>query len=322
MATLFFSYSHKDEDLRNELEVHLAMLKRENLIETWHDRRIVAGDNLDSSISENLDSADVVLALISPDFLASTYCYDIEMTRALERHRLGECRVIAVILRPCDWQATPFAKALVTPTDGKPVKKWPDRDEAFLDVVKQIRNALPQKSAAVPTHFAQPTSTFVRAGSSRSSNLRIHKEFTEADKHRFLDDTFEFLALFFEGSLDELQKRNPGIEARFKRIDSQAFGAIIYRQGKVVAQCGIRNGGFRGFGDGISYTSDATAPANTHNDYLRVEAGDQALYLEPGGMSMGRRFGNHDGESHLSAEGAAEYFWGLLIEPLQQDSRR
>ena len=321
MATLFFSYSHKDEDLRNELEVHLAMLKRDKLIDTWHDRRILAGDDLDTSISAKLESADVILALISPDFLASNYCYDVEMTRALERHRLGECRVIAVILRPCDWKSTPFARVLVTPTDGKPVKKWPDRDEALLDVVQQIRKALPQKSESAAINVSQATSTFKRTGSSRSSNLRVHKEFTEADKHRFLDETFEFLALFFEGSLEELQQRNPGIEARFKRIDSQAFGAIIYRQGKVVSQCGIRNGGFHGFGDGISYTNDVTAPTNSQNDYLSVQEGDQALYLGPG-MGMGRRFGQRDGESHLTSEGAAEYFWGLLIEPLQQDSRR
>src|SRR5882724_3306502 len=102
MATLFFSYSHKNEALRDELEVHLAMLKREGALQAWHDRKIAAGDDFDRAISEQLQIADVILLLISPDFLASSYCYDVEVYRALTRDEAGETRVIPVILRPCD----------------------------------------------------------------------------------------------------------------------------------------------------------------------------------------------------------------------------
>src|SRR5437762_917707 len=101
MAILFFSYSHKDEGLRDQLEIHLAMLKRQGFIETWHDRRISAGEILDHAVSENLESADIILLLVSPDFLASDYCYDREMMRAMERHEAGLSAVIPVILRPC-----------------------------------------------------------------------------------------------------------------------------------------------------------------------------------------------------------------------------
>src|SRR5205814_513347 len=100
MATLFFSYSHKDEDLRDQLEVHLAMLKHDGIIESWHDRKIPAGDELDTSIDAKLDEADVILLLVSPDFLASRYCYEREMARAMQRHAEGSARVIPVILRP------------------------------------------------------------------------------------------------------------------------------------------------------------------------------------------------------------------------------
>ena len=85
MATLFFSYSHKDEDLRNELEVHLSALKRQGIISTWHDRRITAGTELDGAIDRNLNSADIILLLVSPDFINSDYCYKIERKRALRR---------------------------------------------------------------------------------------------------------------------------------------------------------------------------------------------------------------------------------------------
>src|ERR1044072_2186300 len=100
MAVAFFSYSHRDEALRDELEVHLATLKRQGLIEAWHDRRITAGDDFAGVISEHLERADIILLLVSPYFLNSNYCYDVEMTRALERHREKTARVIPVILQP------------------------------------------------------------------------------------------------------------------------------------------------------------------------------------------------------------------------------
>ena len=92
VKSVFFSYSHKDEALRDQLETHLAMLKRQGVILTWHDRRLVAGDNIDSGIAKELDQADIILLLVSPDFLASDYCYGIEVARALERHAAGEVR--------------------------------------------------------------------------------------------------------------------------------------------------------------------------------------------------------------------------------------
>jgi hypothetical protein len=286
MATLFFSYSHKDEALRDELEVHLAMLKREGLIEAWHDRRILAGDTLDPAIDAKLDSADIILLLISSDFLHSKYCYDIEMQRAMERHARGECRLIAVILRPCDWQKTPFARLLVTPTDGKPVTRWTDRDEAFLDVVRQIRAALP-KAPKPPLDIAPPHAAHSPVSAPRSSNLRLKKEFTEADRDYFLDEAFEFLAKFFETSLEELKQRNHDIDTRFKRIDAHSFGAVVYRHGKAIALCGIRLGGRRGFMGGITFSHDESAPANTCNESLNVGASEQTLFLKPMGMTMG-----------------------------------
>src|SRR5262249_6285750 len=119
MATLFFSYSHRDEDLRDELETHLAALKRQGVIETWHDRRIGAGQEVDNTISEHLEDADIILLLVSPYFIASDYCYDVEMARAMERHDAKLARVIPVILHPCDWHNLPFGKLLATPKDGK-----------------------------------------------------------------------------------------------------------------------------------------------------------------------------------------------------------
>jgi tetratricopeptide (TPR) repeat protein len=136
---LFYSYSHKDEGLRDQLENHLAMLKRKGIIKGWHDRRISAGREWEGQIDEHLNSSDIILLLVSSDFLASDYCYDVEVKRAMERHEAGEARVIPVILRPCDWQSAPFGKLEALPKDVKPVTRWEDRDEAFLDVARGIR---------------------------------------------------------------------------------------------------------------------------------------------------------------------------------------
>ena len=139
---LFYSYSHKDEALRDELETHLALLKRQGHIEGWHDRKIGAGTEWAAAIDDNLAKADVVLLLISADFVASNYCYDKEMTRALERHDAGEALVIPVALRPCDWSGAPFAKLQALPKDAKAVTEWKNRDDAWTDVAAGIRRAV------------------------------------------------------------------------------------------------------------------------------------------------------------------------------------
>jgi hypothetical protein len=139
---LFYSYAHEDEPLREELEKHLRMLSREGLISEWHDRKILAGAAWAQEIDAYLEAASIVLLLVSPDFLASDYCYEIEMQRALERHRLGLARVIPVILRPCDWQHTPFASLQCLPRNGQPVTTWYDQDEAFLDIAQGLRRVI------------------------------------------------------------------------------------------------------------------------------------------------------------------------------------
>jgi TIR domain len=118
-VNVFFSYSHKDEKLRDKLAVHLSALQRQQVITSWHDRKISAGAEWAQAIDDNLNAADIILLLISADFLASDYCYDIEMQRAIDRHEAGEARVIPIILKPTDWSGTPFGKFQVFPRNAK-----------------------------------------------------------------------------------------------------------------------------------------------------------------------------------------------------------
>ena len=141
LVKLFISYCHTDEKLREQLDKHLAPLKGQNVIEAWHDRQIGAGDEWATQISEHLKNADIILLLVSPDFIASDYCWDIELSCAMDRHAANEACVIPVILREVDWQGAPFGKLQALPKDAKPIKLWDDQDTAFADVARGIRKA-------------------------------------------------------------------------------------------------------------------------------------------------------------------------------------
>jgi hypothetical protein len=136
---LFYSYSHADESLRNELETHISLLKRQGIVTDWYDRKITPGTEWEGEVDRRLNTADVILLLISADFVASDYCYGIEMHRALERHNRGETRVVPIILRPVDWAFAPFGKLQALPRDAKAITTWDDRDEAFASIAKGIR---------------------------------------------------------------------------------------------------------------------------------------------------------------------------------------
>ena len=139
---IFYSYAHEDERLRKALDKQLSLLKRDGLITDWYDHKITAGKEWESEILTHLDSAQIILLLISPDFMASDYCFSIEMQRAMERHEHGEARVIPIILRPADWKSAVFGKLKALPLDGKAVTRWSNRDEAFLNVAKGIRRTV------------------------------------------------------------------------------------------------------------------------------------------------------------------------------------
>lgn len=284
MATVFFSYSHEDEELRNRLEKHLALLKRQGLVDAWHDRRILAGSDLDQAISANLESADIVLLLVSADFLASDYCYSRGMGRAMERHGApwrGRGRLASHIRKRVED---------ANRKGGKPTSAAPAQ-------------AAPAKTAAAQA----PAPAFPR-----SSNLRLKQEFTEHDRDTFLHDGFELFAQFFEGSLGELKARNPGIQTTLRRIDANCFTATIYNGGKKVSECAIRIGGIGG--PGITYSSDANPNGNSFNGSVSVESDDQGLYISP------MVFGFGEAEKRMTKEAAAEHFWATLIRPLQKSA--
>jgi hypothetical protein len=146
IVKVFYSYSRKDLDMRNTLEDHLAALRRANKIQTWHDLELEAGTEWEPAILNKLNTADIILLLVSRNFIASDYCFGTELKRAIARHNEGTARVIPILLSPCDWNHpdVPFHKLSVLPTHAKPIKSWADPDDAFTIVAQQIRKTVDQ----------------------------------------------------------------------------------------------------------------------------------------------------------------------------------
>ena len=321
MASVFFSYSHRDEALRNELEIHLAPLKRQGIVDTWHDRRIGAGEEVDPAINAALESSDIILLLVSPYFMASNYCYDREMSRAMARHASGDARVIPVILDPCDWRSTPFGKLLAVPEDGKPITKFANQHDGFLQVAQAIRNAteeLGKQPILVPTaaDTAPPSPTALTEPQIRSSNLRLKKKFSDQERDQFVEDAFVYIARFFENSLGELVARNSGIDSRFRQMDANHFTAKVYTDGSTGTECKIWLSAGSPFSGSIVFSHAITASDNSFNESLSVVDDGYTLSLKPMMSIRTMRTGRQD-DANLTPQGAAEYFWEIFIERLQ-----
>jgi CheY-like chemotaxis protein len=139
--SIFYAYAPEDERLQRRLEQHLSILEQQGTILAWHKRSIQAGSDWQKAVDTYLNSAQIILLLISANFLASPYCYGIEMQRALERQKCGDALVIPIILRPVDWQESPFGKLEVLPRGAEPVtgRAWKNLDEAFASIAHDLR---------------------------------------------------------------------------------------------------------------------------------------------------------------------------------------
>jgi hypothetical protein len=151
-VNVFFCYDHEDEAFLNKLKMHLSPLQREGLIDIWYDREISAGAEKGREIDKHLNSAHIILLLVSPAFMNSDYCYSVELARAIERHVSGEACVVPIILRPIDWHNASFGNLKPLPKDGQPVTDWSNRDKAFLDIARGIRKVVEELNVqASPT---------------------------------------------------------------------------------------------------------------------------------------------------------------------------
>ncbi len=191
---LFYCYAHEDKKLREELDQHLSGLKRSGIVSSWYDGEIIPGAVWEKAIADRLNRADLVLLLISASFLGSDCCYSTEMERALARHKAGEARVIPILLRPADWEGSPFSELQMLPSGARPITRWVDQDEAFEDVAKGIRRAVEEISAHHETHPA--------ANEQISSSVIKADPVTASDSIRFT--LRRFIVLSYTGAIFRL----------------------------------------------------------------------------------------------------------------------
>jgi len=138
---VFFAYAHEDELWRGHLDKHLSALRRQKRIATWHDYNITPGTERLAEINTHLSTAQIIVLLISPDFLSSDQCWSL-LKRAIKRHNTGAARVIPIIVRPVDWEKTPFAKLQALPRNGNAISLWDNIDEPMAEVAKEIRKII------------------------------------------------------------------------------------------------------------------------------------------------------------------------------------
>jgi hypothetical protein len=136
---IFCSYAQKDRTIFQRLELEFQLLRRRGQIADWYGSNDFQSQKSTKTVVPHLDSAHIILLLVSADFLASDYLYEAEVMQAWEKHLTGKARVIPVILRPVDWRLAPFGKLYCLPTGGTPVRDWPNQDEAISDIIRGIQ---------------------------------------------------------------------------------------------------------------------------------------------------------------------------------------
>lgn len=301
MAKLFISYSHRDEKALERLHTHLAMLRREGAIGTWYDREILAGGNIDNEIDVHLNDSDIFFALLSPDFLASQYCYEREMTKAIERHDEGSLRVIPIILEPCDWTSSPLGKLKALPKDGKPISTWSNQNVAYLNIVEELRRLLKKPSKLETNPGSTPTQ---ESDEKRSRRYRIKREFDAFDRDDFRKHTFSVIRDYFRRSISELNEIDDLIRARFENMGDDAFSCTILNKGARdrEAHITVHGASSESFGGEITFSFSRRAPSNTANGFIRIDSDAYELFPSLDNFSGMRSKENEPRSPELVAE--------------------
>lgn len=308
----FISYSHADEKALERLHKHLAVLQREDLLAAWYDHAILPGENLGQTINAELDRSDLFLALLSPDYLASKYCYEKEFQHALDLAKEGRLRIVAIVVEPCDWLSTQFSQLMALPKDGKPVSEWMNANNAYLDVASGIRRLIEDPATAADRGDGEEARDARFAAAAR--RIRLKRDFDAIQRAEFADEAYAAIEDYFRTASSELSEASEELRTRFEVMSSTAFTCSLVnrasrRNGE--AHITVHNGkGHRGgFGD-ISYVYERYADTGTSNGSIRVDADEYNLFLVTDSFGGG---GGRDA-SKQSPRQAAEWLWSQFVQ--------
>lgn len=313
----FISYSHADEYYLERLKKHMKVLERDGLLTSFYDRDILAGDQLDEKIFTELSSSELFLAIVSPDFVASEYCYDKEFKKAQELHDSDQIRIVPVIVEECEWRQSPIGNFLAVPKDGKAIAIWDNENVAFLDAVTQIRKVAEEfaatKQSSAPESHMSVVSAKPEDDSPLKTKYRVKRDFDKVDRYKFREQSFQEIQQFFERSIAEI-KLVEGVDARFRKLDNFGFSCTVINEtfGRGVAHLTVRMGsdGGGGMGD-IFWAQQENSPDNTSNGWASISNSEYEQFFEVHAFSFGS-FGA-DREQVSSTE-LAKLLWDDLLE--------
>ncbi len=299
----FISYSHKDEWALEKLHGHLAPLRREGKIDEWFDRKILAGENIDSQISRGLETSELFLPLISPDFIASAYCWEREMKYALDKHAGGTVRIAPIIVEPCDWKQTPLGKLKALPCDGMAIAEWPNRNSAFLNVVTELRRIL----IDYETNTENNAKNITRHHLTSRNKIKIKRDFDKIDIDEYRDKAFEKFQEYMRHSIDEINM-NESIRTRFKILDDSKFSCTVInklKKNSIGYLTVTKRNNSIGFGD-ITYSYSEDSSSTSANGAYSIGTDDYEIFLK--GI-----FGASS-DIRITVEEGAQELWKQLLE--------
>jgi len=225
----FISYSHNDTAMLDLLHKHLVQLQRERIISTWTDNEIPACGSLNSNISTALNNSNIFIALLSPDYIASNYCYENEFQKALEMQEQDGIIIVPIILEPCDWLNTPFKEFKALPKDGKPVSTWENKNTAFLDVIQNIRKLVSSPEPGITkTALDQLEAKPIQF----SRNYRVKKDFDSIEKMEFIEVSFSEVKEYLKRYLEEILQID-NIKARTLHDTNKEFHCLLINRNKI-----------------------------------------------------------------------------------------
>jgi len=305
----FISYSHLDNPMLEMLHKHLAQLQRDGIVSTWTDRDIMLGGKLDQKISSALSGSDLFIALLSPDYIASSYCYEKEFQTALAMQEQGMI-IIPIILEPCDWLSTPFKDFKALPTDGKAVTLWENKNTAFLDIIQNLRKLVTSSNSIKKTSRQEiTTNTLPR-------NYRVQKDFDSIERIEFVEKTLHELKEYLKRYIEEITKLD-NIKTRTIIENPKEFECLLVNRNKIAAEAhltiSISSESFmfssRSNQKQIAYTISRENNRNESGKAFALANDEFHLFWTENNFYSGAQ-----GRKELGSKDIAELIWGEWLE--------
>jgi hypothetical protein len=282
-AKAFISYSHNDEKMLTALHKHHAVMKREKTISTWYDRDILAGGRVHGDIVDALTSSELFLALVSPDYVNSTYCYDKEFQQALSRNSAGTMQIVPIVIEPCDWISTPFAQFKALPKDGAAVSLWSNQNSAWLDVITELRRLIKVGTVTRSRASAAILSGAAPRNPRQSSSVRIKRDFDIIDRGEFRDRAFKAIRTHFKTNIRTVAAASNLLRAKFEDMGPTAFTCTLVNRGRsrgAESHITVHNEKSRGGMGDITYSFAPHDNSGSRNGWLSVDADEYEMHIK------------------------------------------